>query len=376
MGATSAVTIDAFRGEARLGRTIVPVAVAGVRGELRVGGAEGPTLRPLTFGERDRAAALAAMSSDAREELSAAIVAAATVRLGTGDPVVHEIVALVLAGAGIEDAPAFCECALRIAQATGWDYRQVADSEAANIDRLALSLHRSESEARWNRLAFAEDPAEELDSIRAELIDNLLRRAQIAPAALSETIDSRMPEENGVKSSVLKSGDLPPTELSQTAMPKTPRQPIKTRANADPGAWPFRIKVAATQPVPVSQKSCESLNRREIESHGSAPESRLQVSVGSPRKSILPSRSRDHSSAASPAGAASLPFTPTSFSSGHERHHAQFLPETELVAPLNMTAFSDGLTSEEPVPTEPEIELADALADALHAEADLRGLDR
>ena len=215
MGATSAVTIDAFRGEARLGRTMIPVAVAGVRGELRVGGAEGPTLRPLTFGERDRAAAHAAMSSDAREELSAAIVAAATVRPGTGDPIVHVIVALVLAGAGIDDAPAFSECALRIAQATGWDYRQLADGEAASIDRLALSLHRSESEARWNRLVLAEDPAEELDSIRAELIDNLLRRAQIAPATLSETIDSRAPEQSGVKSSVRKSGDRPPAELSE-----------------------------------------------------------------------------------------------------------------------------------------------------------------
>ena len=376
MGATAAVTIDAFRGEARLGRTTIPVAVAGVRGELRVGGAEGPTLRPLTFGERDRAAADAAMSSDAREELSSAIVAAATVRPGTGDPIVHVIVALVLAGAGIDDAPAFSECALRIAQATGWDYRQLADGEAASIDRLALSLHRSEPEARWNRLVLAEDPAEELNSIRAELIDNLLRRAQIAPATLSETIDSRAPEQSGVKSSVRKSGDRPPAELSESAMPKTPRQPAKTGANADPGEWPFRIRVAPTEPVPVSQQSFESLSRRDMASRRSALPSRLQVSLGPPRKSIPPSPSGDHSVAASPAGAASLLFTPTSFPSGHERRHAQFLPETELAAPLNAAAFSDGLTSEEPLPAEPNIELADALADALHAEADLRGLDR
>ncbi len=375
MGATSAVTIDAFRGEARLGRTMIPVAVAGVRGELRVGGPGGPTLRPLTFGERDRAAAYAAMSSDARQELNAAILAAATVRPGTGDPIVHEIVALVLAGAGIKDAPAFSECALRIAQATGWDYRQLADGEAANIDRLALSLHRSESEA-WSRLVLAEDPAGEFDSIRAELIDNLLRRAQIAPAALSETIDSRVPEQSGAKSSVRKSGDRPPAELSECAMPKAPQQPIKTTVNAEPGAWPFRIKVAATEPVPVSQQSSESLKRRDTVSRGSAPPSRMQVPLGPPRKSIPPRPSGDHSAAASPAGSASLPFTPMSFPSGHERHHAQFLTETTLATSLNVTAFSDGLTSEEPVHAEPSFELADALADALHAEADLRGLDR
>ncbi|MFL7792785.1 MAG: hypothetical protein AB8I69_11645, partial [Anaerolineae bacterium] len=183
MNRATRVVIDSLRGEALLGETVVAIADAGSSGELQVGGVRGPILRPLTFGERTRAVSRAALSPLPRENVCAGILDMATVQPGAANRAIQEILALILAGGDQEQAPSFAETVLLVARGTGWGPAQLADTPAAEIDRIAIHLGGRQRESSWNRLLLASSPADELASIRDDLADDLLKRVDIAPQA-------------------------------------------------------------------------------------------------------------------------------------------------------------------------------------------------
>lgn len=182
------IIIDSLHGQALIGGVAIPVAYAGQRGELQVGGAAGAVLRPLAFGERTRIAACAAVVSQSIDVLCAGIAAAAVVQPGDTDPAVQEILALALAGAD-QEAPLFTEAALLVARATGWDFAQLDAADAVTIDRLAVYLagRPAADESGWNRIVLVDDRGDEsLDSIRREMAERLLKRAALLPEDVQE----------------------------------------------------------------------------------------------------------------------------------------------------------------------------------------------
>lgn len=170
------VVIDSAGGRAFIGGTAVPVRESGIRGELRIGGAGGPLLRPLSFGERSRLAAWALGTPETLPDFCRGVLRAATVEPGTCDLGVQEILALFLAGAG-EDAPPFAEAALSVARAAGWEFEQVYRAEAAEVDRLAVYLGGRPADSGWTRIVFAASDGG-IEAIRRELAERLLKRAE------------------------------------------------------------------------------------------------------------------------------------------------------------------------------------------------------
>ena len=185
MGDGGRVVIEREHGLARVGSLVVEVAEAGSSGEMRVGTVDGPILRPLSFGERSRVVHRTGTAAEPRASLGTGILRAATVAPGTTaavEPIVLEILALELAGAGLAEAPAFAETQVEVARATGWSYDELAAIEAAEVDRLAISLAGTDmgadGEDGWQRLVLASDLANDLSGLRADLADTLLLRAR------------------------------------------------------------------------------------------------------------------------------------------------------------------------------------------------------
>lgn len=170
------VVIDTASGQALIGDTLVPVREAGSHGELQVGGSHGPILRPLTFGERSRVVTRAVGSPAALDILCAGMLQVALVQPGEADRFVQEILALQLAGAD-QDAPPFAETVLQVARTAGWELQQVYDAEAAEVDRLAIYLGGQPPDSGWTQIVFASSVAT-LTSVRQELAEQLLRRAK------------------------------------------------------------------------------------------------------------------------------------------------------------------------------------------------------
>lgn len=225
------IAIDLVRGEARIGEVVLVVAEAGSRGELRVGGPEGPVLRPLAFGERTRIVTRALAASNPRESVCAGILRAATVSPGVFDSRALEVMALILAGAACPEAPAFADALLLVARGAGWAPEQLAEAEAAEVDRLAIHLggrphpHRSS----WNRLVFLSAPEDSLEAARAELADDLLARAEVGPAGEKDSEPSaarkRWPE------SLSPSGSFPGDQRK----PSVPPPVWEEEGGASPG---------------------------------------------------------------------------------------------------------------------------------------------
>lgn len=194
------VVFDAAAGVARVGSTVVPVTDAGADGSLRVGGAAGPVLRPLAFGERTRVVSRARAAPDPRESVCAGVRGAATVVPGEGDPVLLDVIALALCGAD-EPAPPFADAALLVARAAGWDPSQLLEAPAAEVDRLARQLGGAPSASGWTRFVFADDDGGELEEIRAELAEALLERVDEAAGEAAPAPDTfaapQLPQPSG-----------------------------------------------------------------------------------------------------------------------------------------------------------------------------------
>ena len=401
MSASAPVVIDLFRREAALGRTVFPVAPAGDKCELQIGGPTGPVLRPLRFRERTLAVAAALHSTQPREALCETVWRTALVRTGEADMAAQQIIALTLAGAGSEiDTPGFAESALLVARASGWSYDQLADAEATEVDRLARHLSPPNLDGGWNRLAFARDDGAELSLIRAELADDLLgrgaekRNTSAAKAGASGTSfpSSTATAPASATSRVETALAKPRTGEAMTEPPRhsTPPQPFSECA------WP------TLNPVDFSKRGAPSTNETRTGAPTAAPtERRTDVAAfaepaavpagfppapGSQRIVTL----RESESSPRPDNAAFPPpmprdlapfaWPPLDLSVSFSERVPSISPALRAVSPWPRQS-ADSTVS---IPIQPASfatllahpEVAESLAAMLHNEADLRGLDR
>ncbi len=222
------------------------IAVAPVDdGGLRVGGAFGPVLRPLTFTERTSAAELALTVDDGRQELIARVMAHAVVNGqmsdGLGDeasrdaiePMALRALALHLSGAG-SGGPSFTECAVLAARTLGWGPQDLQALPAQEVDRLVDRLGQgrpTESASGWNRVVFQESPSsktgtesEELAALVDRLADDLLQRAAggIDKGLLTEPLQ-RSGEAVGIQP--IRTGDQPPPDAGPIGRPPATSPP-------------------------------------------------------------------------------------------------------------------------------------------------------
>jgi hypothetical protein len=182
------ITVSLAQHEAHVGSLVVPVELAGAGGSLRVGGDDGPVLRPVSFAARARLAHRALGTATPRDELVVALRRAATVTDGELVAAVAEILALHLAGAG-SGGPCFADSVVLLARALGWGPDALEAVDAGDVDRLAGQLRDALAppDDGWSRVFFAPaadgpEPPGSLDELRAALADDLLTRAMAPPS--------------------------------------------------------------------------------------------------------------------------------------------------------------------------------------------------
>ena len=416
MDRSTGVVIDYVRGEALLGGTAVAIADAGARGQLQVGGPEGPVIRPLTFGERTRTVARAVASSRPRENVCVGVLLMATVRPGVVDPTVQGILALALAGAG-QAAPPFAEAALMVARSTGWEHAKLEDAEAAGIDRLAIHLGGRQGEPQWNRLLLAKEPAGELERLRAELADDLLKRANpLAGTPENQQghkgISERIGDDSGAGPSRLWNagaasspggyGKIDPSEEEyRRSLPSEPTaRPLEEGIRHDPryDVWPDHVSTlgktelgrnserilegpsipARTEPVSPEQAATRPRLtwRIRLNNAGAPAAVPLVYPPSSAPEGPQPSL---HSASTTLDGGVTVP-PPPAVPDG-DAHGVE--ARMEVMPPGHTTQQYEARSelwgfSEEPPPIEGVAtltEFADALATLLQDEADMRGID-
>jgi hypothetical protein len=417
------VIIDTASGQALIGNTLVPARAAGTHGELQVGDVSGPVLRPLTFSERTRLVTRAAVAPTALDSLCASVLHAATVQPGRhADRMVQEILALTLAGAD-QDAPVFAETVLRVARATGLELRQLYEAEAAEVDRLAMYLGGPPADAGWTRIVFARGE-ETLESIRQELGARLLQRADAFAAAITaEPVTAAAPpafaaEEAG-RQVVLERSHLLAQEKTAvqgrwppapTVVSPTPAHPLPSRSALRPGHMRIRTPAALLEqrtgtpfaPAASASGSCTAMPVRRWST---------RQSRGSPGDVASAAAVRPGSSLSGPSTVAT-PTIATHAVHPEPLHLVRFAPaeggqaapETAAMVPSqqlmgSLTASIAGHSASSPQSTtrplytpgqlvlpvafpciEPAYnagaEVAEALAELLEQEADMRGIER
>jgi hypothetical protein len=370
--------IEMARGEMVIGSLVVPMAMEGAAARWRLGGPAGPLLRALTYGERTRLCALAAISHDARASLAAAVARAATVVDGDVDEVLRDVAALLLCGAREAGAP-FSETLLRVAKAGGWDLGHITDAPAADIDRLAAALGVAPADDDWQRIVFdlAQDPASPA-AVRDSLVDRLLARvddrlaapveaepedaAVSADVAVTDTLESSrrsnaaLAVEGGAARPILVVSErwssraaarTASSESSSSAPDRSGIRPSALVAGAANAAAP----TAASVPVAVSKQSAERQGapRPATATARRAPgfPDRLGLSAASHADLVL---------AARPAGQTDVTWSGRSVARPARPAAA---PEASAGPALSQVAS----------------DLADALAELLQDEADLRGVE-
>jgi len=201
------VIFDLSRGEAIVGPITVPVAPVGAYGMLQVDGPGGPVLRPISFSERTEAIYRAISSPSPREEVARAILALATVLPGATESVVHQIIALALAGAGI-DAPPIKTTEMLIGQSE-WGPKEIAEVAAATVDRMAIqpkASPRAEPPSlpnTWRRIVLVRGVEDELLELRDELAGCLL-------GCLSGSDHDSVEVDDGLRRGTVAGVDAPP----------------------------------------------------------------------------------------------------------------------------------------------------------------------
>jgi hypothetical protein len=176
------VEFDQLRGEVSAGGVTASCSPTGHRGALRVGGAFGPLVAPVTFGERTVVAADALAAPQRRASLCGGLRLRATIEVGAGPAPPVELldcVVLALAGADDERAPSFADTALSVLRATGGELSSLLDAPAREVDRLAVALLCEPEELRTG----LGDDTLELGAVRDRLADALLFRTAAAAAA-------------------------------------------------------------------------------------------------------------------------------------------------------------------------------------------------
>lgn len=186
-------------GSAIIAGTRYAIRDVGTHGEIQLGAEDGIVLRPLTYGERSRIVGRLAGAPNTVDAVGAAVLRAATMRPGSGDHAVAEILALVLAGANA-DAPPFATTLLTVAGAAGWSLRDIDEADAETIDQLAMQLGAvvADPDDGWSRIVLVDDvQATSLDEVRRELAERLIARAGVVAnvTAIPETSTAAQAEQ-------------------------------------------------------------------------------------------------------------------------------------------------------------------------------------
>lgn len=420
-------------GLATLGGTAVAIAPVGSNGEVQIGGPDGPILRPLQFGERSRLVLYALSSSQAQETLCTLILQAAMVQPGSGDRRVQEVLALALAGAGQPEAPLFPAAALLVAHEAGWDPIQLSEATAAEVDQLAMYLGGTRPQTGWTKIMLAPSSPDELEVLRADLADDLLQRAELPPETSIQPEDfpiAGVPQIPGAYKSFAASGlearspfyaapnspsiapwntsplplqnrhaDLPqgknpishpPSEspaLSASTAPglrsPDPPTPLAARSvQTQKLRSPASPAITARLPVPLPQ-TVSSLSEPSTLPEVGLPNTKLAGLSGTQLQTSAVISPRVHSGLSMRAIAAPTLGLPNS-----SAWNPRFTSEFEQSGDGLPSAASAGFSLAQPIPTLKAFihgdsspskavdSLAEALAIALHEEADLRGIDR
>lgn len=230
----SRASLDPTAGHVLLAGRRTPVRAAGEGGRVQLGDADGPVLRPPTFGERSRLVAAALGSPGAATTLAASLVATLCERTGPCDARVQQAVALLLAGAG-EDGPPLIEAAALVARATASSLPAVELLEATQVDFYARALAGGDDDTDdgWHRVVLA--PArgdEETDAEMAasdalvviELAESLLARGRARGSA-------------ALRQAALH-GDVAPRDAEPTSQPPAARGLPSERRFAEPPSTP------------------------------------------------------------------------------------------------------------------------------------------
>jgi hypothetical protein len=396
----SSVILDTASGQALIGGTVMAVSQAGPGGELQIGGSSGPILRPLRFGERTRVVVSAASSPSALDSLCRGILHAATVQEGTGDRTVQEVLALALAGAD-QEAPSFAASALRVARAAGWEFNQLYEAEAAEVDRLAIYLGGPTPDSGWNRIVFASS-ADTLEGVRRELGEQLLKRADpFAGDVEAESSATAPMGDSAVYASTVGGHQAGPAGLLEadgltSGQELVPRQPpddplavggtrqryIRVRAPAvayGPGAGAQPVSSPSSRPDAVSLPAVRwSLSPQRDGPRTDRPiDPGMAVSTSEVPVETLPAEDvelrqqplqliRSESGAAPETKALMIPLhSPALVKAAHVSASAAVeLPESVMTLQGLRPSSGDWL------------EVADALAELLDHEADMRGIER
>jgi hypothetical protein len=378
----------------------------------------------LTFGERSRVVLRAATSPAPRERVCLGILRAATVAPGRPDAVagtVLEVLALSLAGAGLEEAPSFARTALVVARGTGWTCDQLATAEAAAVDRLALHLTEPDDGAGWQRLVLASDGGADPVDLRADLADDLLRRADAAaasaepgsrPASAGPRNDraiarsaTRLPPPVADPSAaaatlaplltarvdlcrVGRGAPPPPLDPSPAAPADRPPDALPRSVAPPPGRSPdgalapAAFWTDATATTGPSTGSVPSPTLALLDPAAWAEEHRLPSTSGAVRGSgagLTTVLGRPTALGAAPPWSPDVdPWQPTVPLAGERPPgRGDWLAAWPATAPGGAPALWPGWAPPGGVPGEALAEeIADALARLLHDEADLRGIDR
>lgn len=434
MSLNSRVTFDLPRERAIIGSIEVVVAVAGRDGEIQICGTDGPIIRPLRFGQRTRVVLFAAQSTDPCGGVRDGILKEACVRPGVAPLSVQQILAMVLTGASIP-APTFAETTVLVARSTGWDPAQLDEAEAMEVDRLAIHLGGRVESSDWTQLILADDLNDDLDAIANKLAYRLLSRlnesvqtidsndsslASLRDSATSQpTGQTYWPAPDLFKSSEsIMAVPVPETRALHGSSDSTFRHGTRTdfgstspptRASSGKHEGYFRIRDISTL-----DRSCSL--RSELTNDSSPTRSTLAVASGPSNSDRLVSAKAIHTGPLeSPRSAPSVtrPDSGLEFSGksliranrdslsmrfaladffdtsmvemrnpdthgGSSMKHAAGLP-SEASPPISALdpTVPDHRVPKYPVLEHPDVaDLTDMLAELLHEEADLKGIER
>ncbi len=251
------VQLDPAAGIAYIGDHQVPIRLHSATGALQIGGDDGPVVGPLTFHERTRLVAYAAVARTPHQAMGHLVAdaarAAATSPAGETESsadagertLITAIIAMTLAGANEPDLPAFGEAALLVAQATGWSPAQLAQADAVEVDRLAKLVAPREEDG-WTRLLFHEPAATDLAAIHDTLAANLLERLQSTGVIHQPGQPLAQPAADG------EPPGHPPQPAASDSAPSRPARPLVSASLPAVVAPVSPAAVAQTAPMPGS----------------------------------------------------------------------------------------------------------------------------
>lgn len=427
------VAIFPGSGSARVAGRSFAIA-AGAAGTVRL--ADGPELRPLSFGERSALTRAARTAAAPAEELVQGVLAVS--RSGDATHPAAAAIALHLAGAGGTEL-GFAAAQSLLARQLGWSADDVMQAPAAEIDALAADWHSSlqTGPSGWTRLVFGApepDQANDPEAVALSLAQDLLRRgaAGIDPDSLpplsglaprsreARNLSGRTPvgapdlheRAAGLEKDSMSSGDAasnslltPPVENEAVARQTAPLQPPLEEPQSPAGFLPGQTDARPTR--------AEGSARR-TGPHADRPDQSLMWTVSAPVKPAPQPESRAEPSTAALVGTGFLPSPapadqdiwarqplplplarrsrmavsasgvqtePRAFSGWFDDAPAEIdsdRPDLPQPAPW---VWSGAVASDTSAPELPHIQplpayddTSDALAEALHLAADLRGI--